>query len=219
MLDKQDLINLILDLSNRLAKKEKVFVEAKETTLLTKDCEGCRGKAPVPASTKAPISVSKAKPFRHGRRKYVIYYDVCKFCGHNGHTIHKCRKKQAYHQHSRPQNQFSPPPLKFSHPPWILSPLPLPWSHPHPPWSHPPRNCRPSQNKWSHPPKPCSRPPNQSQTRSRSYMHARTSHNHGFPYHNAPTICYVLNSDGTRTKVFQDSNHPRKIQLRWVPKA
>ena len=49
-----------VDLSNRLAEKEKELALAKETTLLTKDCEGCRGKASSKTPTKAPISVSIA---------------------------------------------------------------------------------------------------------------------------------------------------------------
>src|SRR4051794_14531065 len=88
MLEKPDLINIILgiiddsdalgadndrmeselndlhaecvELSKRLAEKEKELAFAKETTLLTKDCEGCKGKASSKASTKAPISGSIA---------------------------------------------------------------------------------------------------------------------------------------------------------------
>src|SRR6185295_5117942 len=46
----KDLRNESEDLSNRLADKEKALKRAMETTLVTKACEGCKGKQPTVAS-------------------------------------------------------------------------------------------------------------------------------------------------------------------------
>ena len=37
------------------------------------------------------------RPFRPGKGKYgyVKYNEWCRFCGNNGHTIHRCKKKHA----------------------------------------------------------------------------------------------------------------------------
>src|ERR1044071_5213787 len=154
-----------------------------------------------------PKGKSKAeKPFRPGKGKYgyVQYYSWCRFCGNNGHTIHNCKKKQAYD--NRPYvSSYDESPKNFQK-----------------------RPQNPHQRHHNHSQQPQNNgqrlPNNHGNNVHHQNQHARLKRNNrnsnnDESFDTAPIKYTALNKDGSRSNWNPGTNQPSKAELRWVPKV